>query len=141
MATPLNEQNTTTLCSPEEWLVPGRKTIEGYLVTSRGPFKRDYGLFGNLVADAIEETKPGAVPRYADLHSIWFGWDESKEPRRQAVRPFLRYKASRPIDGLRTECYGHRVRVTCSVGKVPWDNGLGAYITRASGVCLTCGED
>lgn len=123
-----------------EWLAPGRKVIEGYLLVVRGPRKRDYGLFGNLVADAIEETKPGSVPRYQDTHGVWFGYDPEGPERNRHREPFVRYKAFRPIDGLRRECNHHRVRLTCTITK-QWSNGLGAYIVRAKGECLTCDEE
>jgi hypothetical protein len=122
---------------PDEWFIPGRKTVEGYLHVVKGPMKRDYGLFGTFVAYAIEADHPGAVPRYPDSHGVWFDKDETKEPGHQFVWPMLKYKAGRPIQGLRSECSGHRVRLTCTVTK-PWHNNLGAYIVRATGECLEC---
>ena len=70
---------------------------------------------------------------------IWFGKDDTKPPGQQHMRPFLRYKACRPIDGLSRTHQGHRVRLTCTIAKgANWKNGLGAYITKASGECLDC---
>lgn len=123
----------------EEWVAPGRKTVQGYLVATRGPLKRDYGLFGNLVAGALEQDGKVRLPRYQDLHSVWFDWDPEGKPNYQAIGPFLRYKATRPIPGLATECRGHRVEVTCTVG-ARTSNRLAAYITRAEGRCLTCAD-
>lgn len=119
-----------------DFLTPGRKTLVGYLMVRRGPRKRDYGLFGSLVVDILEdtygETVNGKVPRYQDTHSVWCGRDDQG-----MRRPFVRYKASRPINGLSREHHNHRVEVTCTVGE-PWKNGVGAYITRAEGRCLDC---
>lgn len=125
--------------TPDEWLTPGRKTITGYLVAVRGPRKRDYGLLGNLLVEELEQAGQAVIPRYRDLHAVWFGWDPTARPRHEAQGPLLRYRRTQPIPGLRTECYGHRVEVTCTIGE-PFSNGLGAYITRADGRCLTCAE-
>jgi hypothetical protein len=111
--------------------------VEGYLLVVNGHYKRDYGLIGNVIADAIEGTKPGSVPRWPDLHSVCFDKDATKPAGQQMVTPFLQYKSQRPIDGLRSECRGHRVRLTGTVTQ-PWNNGRGAYIVRASGECLEC---
>lgn len=129
----------TMQMTAEEWVVPGRKTVEGYLLASRGMYRRNYGLLGNVIADAIESDKPGSVPRWPDLHSVMFDLDPTKEKGYQGMTPFLQYKRHQPIDGLRTECDHHRVRVSCTV-TTPWNNGRGAYIVRAKGECLTCGE-
>lgn len=124
-----------------DWLVPGRKTVEGWLLVVRGSLKRSHrrGLFEELVMLRIEETRPGTFPRHPDLYAVWFGKDEAKEPNHQYEWPILRYRRPRPIDGLRAECSGHKVRLTCTVGK-PYQNGLGAPITRAVGECLECSE-
>lgn len=127
----------TIATTAAEWVTPGRKTVEGYLLVVRGGRKRRYyDVLAEFIADQIEATGR-ELPRWPDCHAVWFGRDETKEPGRQLVKPFLRYKASRPIDGLRRECSGHRVRLACTVTK-GWDNGLGAYIVRASGTCLEC---
>lgn len=118
-----------------DWLVPGRKVVEGYLGVIRGPYKKDYGLLGAFVAGAIEETYPGSVPRYPDVHYVTFTDPKVEVDGRG---PQLRYKAHRPIDGLDRECAGHRVRLTCTVTK-PWHNGLGAYVVRARGTCIEPG--
>lgn len=135
----------TQQLSVEEWMAPGRKTIEGYLHVSRGPIKRRLGLLDGFIVQVLEEhAGKELLPRYADLHAVWYGFDPTKDRGYQMVRPFLRYKAPRPIDGLSREHHGHRVRLTCTIGSgANWKNGLGAYITRASGECLTCagGDD
>lgn len=123
----------------DEWMAPGRKTIQGYLVASRGGFKKNYGLLGDLIAASIDEAKPGVIPRRPDLHAVWWGWNPEKPPHHQAVRPLLRYKSVRPIPGLRTECYGHRVELTCTITE-RLSNGMGAWITKAEGRCLDCGD-
>lgn len=120
------------------FLTPGRRTVCGYLLVVRGPRKRDYGLFGNLVADAAEQSG-ATLPRYQDCHAVWYGRDATKPPGHQMIAPLLRYRQSRPIPGLDRACSGHRVEVTCTVGE-PWSNGYGAPITRASGRCLDCQE-
>lgn len=121
----------------EEWLAPGRKTVEGYLHVTRGPRKKRYeSILDEVIADAVEAAGI-TIPRWPDLHAVWFGFDPDGVPGHQMVRPFLRYKASRPIDGLRSECNRHRVRLICTV-REPWSNGLGAYVVRAVGECLEC---
>ncbi len=134
----------------EQFCAPGHKTVIGYLLVLRGGFKRDYGnSLSGLIADNLRhrlETdgvpiKPGSkeFARWPDTHSVFFGKDESKEPGKQLDTPLLRYRTSRPIDGLRSECNYHRVELTCTIGKdAAWKNGLGAYITRATGKCLEC---
>lgn len=136
----------------EQFCAPGRKTVVGYLFVMRGSFKRNYGnSLSGLIADNLRHRleangvpiKPGSkeFARWPDTHSVFFGKDDEKEPGKQLVTPLLRYKRSRPIDGLRSECNGHRVELTCTIGKdAAWKNGLGAYITRAQGRCLECEE-
>lgn len=129
--------------TPQEWLSPGRKAVVGYLLSMRGHRKKSYGnSLGGLIAELIADKAEDAgrvLPRWPDMHSVWFGKDNEAEPGHQMARPFLRYKRSRPIDGLRSECSGHRVELTCTIGKdAAWSNGLGAYITRATGKCLEC---
>lgn len=126
----------TATMTAAEWLAPGRKTVEGYLLALRGPRKRRGTLMEEVLMDVLEE-RGANLPRYSDLHAVWFGFDPDGPPNNQHRRPFLRYKASRPIPGLNNECSHHRVELTCTVGE-SWSNGLGAYITRAEGRCLEC---
>lgn len=129
----------------KDFLAPGRKTVVGYLLAMRGHRKKSYGnslggLLAELIADKAEEAGR-VLPRWPDMHSVWFGYGADGPERNRHQGPFLRYKRSRPIDGLRTECRGHRVELTCTIGKdAAWSNGLGAYITRAHGRCLECDE-
>ena len=104
---------------------------------------RNPGIFDRFIAGVVDDVrrekgKPG-VPRYSDCHAVWFGFDPDGPPNNNLIRPFLRYKACRPIDGLRLECDRHRVELTCTIMKDGvWSNGMGAHITRASGRCLEC---
>src|SRR5262245_55613332 len=137
-----------TEITAEEFAAPGRKTVVGYLHVLRGHFKKQYGnSLGGLIADNLRhrlEAEGGPMrhgskefARWPDTHAVWFGIDPEKPEGRRMQKPFLRYKASRPIDGLSSECNGHRVELICTVTEA-WTNGLGAYIVRAEGRCLDC---
>jgi hypothetical protein len=122
-----------------EWMAPGRRTVDGYLLVMRGARKRESKSLLGMILESALEADGHQFPRYPDCHAVWFGYDPDGPPRNRHRRPFLRYKATRPIDGLSAEHNGHRVRLTASIGK-PWVNGVGAYITRATGHCLECSQ-
>lgn len=84
-----------SMITADKWLSPGRKTIEGYLHVVRGPLKKDYGLFGNYLAGLLEE-RGEELPRYQDLHAVWFALNPEPTRGHELSRPFLRYKRERP---------------------------------------------
>lgn len=121
-------------CHP--FLAPGRRTVQGYLLVLRGHRKGRLGLLDHVIADAAEEALGReVVPRYPDCHAVWFGYNPAGEQGHRYEEPFLRYRSSRPIEGLERECNGHRVELTCTVGKA-YANGFAAPITRAEGRCI-----
>ncbi len=115
----------------------GKQTLVGYLLATKGPLKKKYGLLGDIIALQLEAEGRVVLPRYADLHAVWSGWDPQQEAGQEYVRPFVRYRRPQPIPGLRSSCRGHRVEITCTVTEA-WSNGLGSYITGAKGRCLDC---
>lgn len=121
----------------DEWLTVGRVTLEGWLTVVRGGRKvRTTSIFDHLYIAALEDA--GVVfPRYQDLHAVFANENEGADDAHRFDWPLVRYRKPQPIPGLDSACDGHRVRVECTVSDL-FDNGLGAHITRARGVCLDC---